>query len=148
MKGSMRQGLVGAAAAAALMLAGCQGGAMDGSKTPLSAKLSGDSEVPPKPVAGSGTASLSLDKASKTLSWEISYSGLTGEAKAAHFHGPAAAGANAGVAVPIPVGASPMKGSAVLTDAQVADLLAGKYYINIHTAANQAGELRGQVMPH
>jgi hypothetical protein len=50
--------------------------------------------------------------------------------------------------VPIPVGASPMKGSAVLTDAQVADLLAGKYYINIHTAANQAGELRGQVMPH
>lgn len=52
----------------------------------------------------------------------------------------------AGVAVPIPnVAASPAQGSATLTDAQAADLLAGRYYINIHTAANPAGEIRGQV---
>ena len=55
-------------------------------------------------------------------------------------------GANAGVAVPIPnVAASPAQGSATLTDAQAADLVAGRYYINIHTAANPAGEIRGQV---
>ena len=81
------------------------------------------------------------------VSWEISYSGLTGPAAAAHFHGPAAAGANAGVEVPIPVGPSPMKGSATLTDAQLADFVGGKIYINIHTAANKGGEIRGQLTP-
>jgi hypothetical protein len=38
-----------------------------------------------------------------------------------------------------------VQGSATLTDAQAADLLAGRYYINIHTAATPAGEIRGQV---
>jgi hypothetical protein len=76
----------------------------------------------------------------------ITYSGLSGTPTAAHFHGPAQSGANAGVAVPIPnVATSPAQGSATLTDAQAADLLAGRYYINIHTAANPAGEIRGQV---
>ncbi|OIQ70334.1 CHRD domain protein [mine drainage metagenome] len=40
---------------------------------------------------------------------------------------------------------SPAEGSATLTDAQAADLMAGKYYINVHTAANPTGEIRGQV---
>ena len=40
---------------------------------------------------------------------------------------------------------SPVEGSATLTDAQAADLAAGRYYINIHTAANPGGEIRGQV---
>jgi hypothetical protein len=69
-----------------------------------------------------------------------------GPATAAHFHGPAEAGKNAGVAVAIPnATSSPVEGSATLTDAQAADLVAGKYYINIHTAANPGGEIRGQV---
>ena len=54
---------------------------------------------------------------------------------------------NAGVAVPITgIATSPVEGSATLTDAQAADLVAGKYYVNIHTAANPGGEIRGQVM--
>ena len=117
--------------------------------THLAAKLDGKSEVPPTASAGTGTADVTYDKGTKTLTWEVTYQGLTGPAKAAHFHGPAAAGANAGVQVDIgKMGlASPMHGSATLTAAQEADLLAGKWYINIHTAANPNGEIRGQVVP-
>jgi len=113
----------------------------------MKATLSGKAEVPPNASAGKGTADINYDAASKKLSWKLTYSGLSGPATAAHFHGPAAAGKNAGVAVAIPNAAkSPVDGSATLTDAQAADLMAGKYYINIHTKANPGGEIRGQVM--
>jgi CHRD domain len=113
----------------------------------MKATLDGKSEVPPNTSAGTGTADIDYDAASKKLSWKLTYSGLSGPATAAHFHGPAAAGANAGVAVAIPnATSSPVEGSATLTDAQAADLAAGKYYVNIHTAANPGGEIRGQVM--
>lgn len=108
--------------------------------------LDGKSEVPPNASTGTGTADVDYDAASKKLSWKLTYSGLSGPATAAHFHGPAEAGKNAGVAVAIPnATSSPAEGSATLTDAQAADLLAGKYYINVHTAANPGGEIRGQV---
>jgi hypothetical protein len=108
--------------------------------------LDGKSEVPPTTSTGTGTADVDYDPATKKLSWKLTYTGLTGPAKAAHFHGPADVGKNAGVAVAIPgATSSPAEGSAVLTDAQAADLLAGKYYINVHTEANPGGELRGQV---
>ena len=112
----------------------------------MKATLDGKAEVPPNTSAGKGTADIEWDAASKKLSWKLTYSGLSGPATAAHFHGPAAAGANAGVAVAIPNAASGSEGSATLTDAQAADLLAGKYYVNVHTAANPGGEIRGQVM--
>ena len=113
----------------------------------MKATLDGKSEVPPNTSAAKGTADIDYDAASKKLSWKLTYSGLSGPATAAHFHGPAAAGANAGVAVAIPnAGTSPVEGSATLTDAQAADLAAGKYYVNVHTAANPGGEIRGQVM--
>ena len=63
-----------------------------------------------------------------------------------HFHGPAEAGKNAGVVLPIAPAKSRMEGSATLTDAQAADLAAGKWYVNVHTAANKDGEIRGQVL--
>ena len=110
-------------------------------------KLNGASEVPPTTSTGTGSADVDYDPASKKLSWKLTYSGLTGPATAAHFHGPADAGANAGVEVAIPnATSSPAEGSATLTDAQAADLTAGKLYINVHTAANPKGEIRGQVM--
>ena len=112
----------------------------------MKATLDGKSEVPPNASAATGTADIDYDPASKKLSWKVTYSGLSGPATAAHFHGPAEAGKNSAVAVPIPnAGTSPVEGSATLTDAQAADLTAGKYYVNIHTAANPGGEIRGQV---
>jgi CHRD domain len=112
----------------------------------LKATLDGKSETPPNASTGTGTAAIDYDAATKKLSWKLTYSGLSGPATAAHFHGPAEAGKNAGVAVAIPnATTSPVEGSATLTDAQAADLEAGKYYVNIHTAANPGGEIRGQV---
>jgi hypothetical protein len=112
----------------------------------MKATLNGASEVPPTTSAGKGTADIDYDAATKKLTWKVTYSGLSGPATAAHFHGPAEAGKNAGVAVAIPgATASPAEGSATLTDAQAADLMAGKYYVNVHTAANPGGEIRGQV---
>jgi hypothetical protein len=112
----------------------------------MKATLDGASEVPPTTTAGKGAADIDYDPASKKLSWKVTYSGLSGPATAAHFHGPAEADKNAGVKVPIPnATASPAEGSATLTDEQAADLMAGKYYVNVHTAANPGGEIRGQV---
>jgi CHRD domain len=112
----------------------------------MKATLDGKTEVPANASAGTGTADIDFDPATKKLSWKLSYSGLTGPATAAHFHGPAEAGKNGGVAVAIPnATSSPVEGTATLTDAQAADLTAGKYYVNVHTAANPGGEIRGQV---
>ena len=93
--------------------------------------------------SGKGTATASLDSNTKTLTWTVDYSGLSGPATAAHIHGPADPGANAGIVVPFSGNlASPIKGSATLTDAQIAQLEAGKWYVNIHTEANKPGEIR------
>ena len=112
----------------------------------MKATLDGKSEVPANTSAGTGTADIDYDAATKKLTWKVTYTGLSGPATAAHFHGPAEAGKNAGVKVAIPnATSSPAEGSAILTDEQAADLTAGKYYINVHTAANPGGEIRGQV---
>ena len=112
----------------------------------LGATLSGSAEVPPNNSPGMGQLQAEFDKATSTLSYTLRYSGLSGPVKAGHFHGPAEAGKNAGVALGISsIGESPVQGRAVLTAAQAADLLAGKWYVNLHTAANPGGEVRGQV---
>jgi hypothetical protein len=120
--------------------------------TPLQAKtihfstaLSGASEVPPNDSKGTGQLDADFNTATNAFSYTVTYSGLTGPAAAAHFHGPAAAGADAPPVVPIKDLASPIKGSAKLTADQAKDLLAGKWYFNIHTAAHAPGEIRGQL---
>lgn len=109
-------------------------------------QLRGANEVPANASAGSGSVDAVLNKDTNLLRWKVNYTGLSGPATAAHFHGPAAVGANAGVALPWagPI-TSPMEGSATLTPAQVADLMAGRWYANIHTAASPGGEVRGQM---
>lgn len=112
----------------------------------LTTRLLGANEVPAKPSNASGTVDAVLNKDNNLLRWKVNYTGLSGPATAAHFHGPAAIGANAGVALAWPGAiSSPMEGSATLTAAQAADLIAGRWYANIHTAANPGGEIRGQM---
>jgi hypothetical protein len=111
----------------------------------MKADLKASNEVPPNDSKGTGAVTATYDSASKKLTWKGSYSGLSGPATAAHFHS-GEAGKNGGVAIPIGgAETSPFEGSATLTDAQAADLMAGKLYVNIHTATNKAGEIRGQV---
>jgi CHRD domain len=111
------------------------------------ADLKASAEVPPADSKGSGTLTATYDPATKKLSYTANYKDLTGPATAAHFHGPADAKTNAGVVVPVNGAVtSPIKGEATLTDAQAKDLADGKWYFNIHTAANKGGEIRGQVM--
>jgi hypothetical protein len=114
----------------------------------LNANLKGTSEVPPNQSKGAGSVAVTYDTADKTLSWKGSYSGLSGAVTAAHFHGPAAVGRNAGIMVSIAISGTSgtFEGSATISDAQAADLLAGRWYVNLHTAANPAGEIRGQVL--
>lgn len=110
-------------------------------------QASGANHVPSNPSAATGSLDAVLDTATKAFSWTIAYAGLSGPPLAAHFHGPAPAGRNAGIVVPITGNlSSPISGSATLTDAQIADLMAGNWYVNLHTAAFPSGEIRGQVV--
>jgi hypothetical protein len=114
----------------------------------LKATLNAASEVPAKSSSGTGSLTGTLDTTTGELTYHVTFDGLTGPAAAAHFHGPAAPGANAGpqVAVKTTPIVSPIDGTATLTPAQIKDLTSGKWYFNIHTAANPGGEIRGQVM--
>lgn len=112
----------------------------------LKADLKGTNEVPPNDSAGTGAVTATYDTATKVLTWKGSYSNLSGAASAAHFHA-GETGKNGSVAIAIPgAAASPFEGSATLTEAQASDLLGGRLYVNIHTAAHKAGEIRGQVL--
>jgi CHRD domain-containing protein len=112
----------------------------------MKAGLKATDEVPPNDSKGTGAVTATYDTSTKTLSWKGNYKDLTGPATAAHFHGPSEPGKNAGVAVPITPNASPFEGTAILTEAQESDMMAGKWYVNIHTATNKGGEIRGQLM--
>jgi hypothetical protein len=134
-------------AVAAAALAGC---AMHNASAPgvthLTAELTAAQEVPANPSPGRGHADVEYDRNTGMLRWTVSYSGLTGPATAAHIHGPAAAGANAGVVVPFTMSPSPMKGEKAITPTQAGDLMAGLWYVNVHTQAHPGGEIRGQLM--
>jgi len=132
-----------------ILMAGCALLALAGSpfaaEMKMQTELSGAQQVPPVESPGTGTADLAYDDATKMLTWSVEFSGLTGPATGAHIHGPAKEGENAGVKIPFEDLESPIEGSATLTDEQAKELMDGLMYVNIHTAANPKGEIRGQV---
>lgn len=104
--------------------------------------LRGSSVVPPSASLASGTASLSADTGANTLSFDIT-TNVLGET-AAHIHGPAYAFENGPALFTLPAGAHKV-GVWNFTDAQEAYLVAGQLYIDIHSVAFPAGDIRGQV---
>lgn len=133
--------VIAAATAVALTAAGAQAETIK-----YKAALTGAAETPPNDSKAAGALTASYDTATHTLTWTADYSGLTGPAVAAHFHGPAPVGKPAPIEVPLkPPLDSPLKGSASLTDSEAKDLMEGMMYFNIHTAEHKGGEIRGQL---
>lgn len=115
----------------------------------LSGSANGAQEVPAVTTNATGTITGTYNSSSNALSYTITWTGLSGAPTLMHFHGPALAGANASPALDITgfpaTVAGTHSGTATLTDTQEADLLAGKWYYNIHTPDHGGGEIRGQV---
>ncbi len=113
--------------------------------------LTGAQCVPSVDTSGAGTADLTYDPATRTVTWNIAYSGLSSPSTMAHFHGPAKEGQNAPPVIWLSTQgsppANPMTGSATLTPDQAQQFSAGQWYINVHTQSHPAGEIRGQVIP-
>jgi hypothetical protein len=112
------------------------------------ASLDGRQEVPAVATGGSGQARVEVD-ASGLMRWSVDYEGLSGPVTAAHVHGPAGPGQNAGVLIPlaVPAGGTSFSGQARITPEQLTQLASGQWYVNLHTARHPAGEIRGQLRP-
>jgi hypothetical protein len=117
----------------------------------VSATLSGANEVPPITTTGTGSLTGTYDKDTKVLTyniqWRVEGTALTGM----HFHGPASTTENAGIAIGLTGFSTANNGTfagatAPLTTQQETDLLAGKWYLNIHSDKARGGEIRGQVI--
>jgi hypothetical protein len=132
-----------------LVLAGCAimfAGAASAATAKYTATLSAKSEVPPSTSTGSGEATATLDTATHELTYDITFNGFASEVTAAHIHGPAEAGKNAGVVLPLGnAPKSPVHGSAKLTPEQEQQLVAGMMYVNVHTKDHPSGAVRGQL---
>ncbi len=134
-------------AVGSLIAAGLAFSSASAAEHKMKATLSSASEVPANASTGKGMAEITVNDTTKEVSWKVTFEGLTGDAVAAHIHGPAAAGANAGVMVNFGMGPlkSPIEGKATATDEQIAAIMAGNAYVNIHTPTNKGGEIRGQL---
>lgn len=131
----------------AFAASGCSVLQPDAHLAAFSTQMTGMNQVPPVATPATGRVDAVLNKNTLLLRWKVSYAGLSGPATAGHFHGPAAIGAKAAIALPLKVPVkSPLEGQATLSAAQAADLLAGKWYLAIHTAAHPGGEIRGQMI--
>jgi hypothetical protein len=111
--------------------------------------LSGDQEIPAVNTLASGTAATTINRESGTITLHLNTSGAD-TATASHIH-VAYAGQNGGVLVGLQQDAGDsghwFASGAQLDDAGLADYLAGRLYVNLHTPANPGGEIRGQIAP-
>jgi hypothetical protein len=115
----------------------------------FSVTMSGAEEVPMVVTGGTALCFVTLDDVTGMVSVSGTFSGLSSSATAAHIHGPAAVGMNAGVLVALSATAATsgtVSGSGTLSAANVTNMLSGLTYLNLHTSMHPAGEIRGQVL--
>jgi hypothetical protein len=136
---------------ASFLVIGLAGTAAQAGSASFKVPLSGTQSVPPVETSGTGTAELTYDPATRVVTWNITYSGLSSPATMAHFHGPAKQGQNGQVIIWLTKQGSPptnpITGSATLTPEQAKQFADGDWYVNLHTQSHPAGEIRGQVTP-
>lgn len=114
--------------------------------------MNGAQENPAVPSTATGLLNVSYSRATKILTYNLSWSGLTGPATAGHIHGLAPMGFNSGVVQPFSNFAAATAGTYSFTlfvdgvKIKEEDLLNGLYYANIHTATYPGGEIRGQIL--
>jgi hypothetical protein len=112
-----------------------------------SAALDNAQENPPTNGNGHGWSIVRLDTTTGQVNIFIYYESLTGAPTAAHLH-QAPVGVNGGVIVPCsPSGTNSFSGTGTLSAAQITAFIGNGTYVNVHTAANPGGEIRGQVVP-
>jgi len=120
--------------------------ALSASAQVIQVSLTGAQEVPPVTTAGTGQGSITIGP-DKSVSGSVTTVGVEGTM--AHIH-LAAAGQNGPVIVPMTKSAEnvwSIPAGATLTDPQYQSFKDGNLYINVHSAANKAGEIRGQLKP-
>lgn len=157
-----RRKMIGAAALIAVIAGGTVAACSDDPTGPQTttyvAQMSAANEVPPLGLGATGTATFTLT--GRTLSYDVSVQGLSGNAAASHIH-LGAAGSNGDIVYPFD--AAPVRsghlasGTIDLTkpvsngttsisgDSLLALVNRGLLYANVHTAANPSGEIRGQI---
>jgi len=119
------------------------------------ATMTGAGENPPKDVPGVGV--VTIIKSSGAYKFKINFSGMTGPLTGAHIHGPAAAGVNAPIIVPFDVQGAGTSGTltgtftstntgTISNDSLDVLMSNGNAYVNLHTAQNPGGEIRGQLL--
>ena len=120
-------------------------------KTDFRATLNGASEVPPTDTKGSGYFTAVYRPSTKVLEYRLNLVGLSGPVTIAYLHGPAGPGENAEKVVPIDVpfyrDRSHISNGVTLTEGQVAQVMAGLWYVNVMTEKFPDGEIRGQILP-
>ena len=167
----MRTRFTGLSLATLAIVASACGGDKAGPTTPVSkivtfnATLRGSNEVPANTTTGTGTFTATLDTSTNVFTYDVTFTGLSTNVTLGHIHAPAAAGTNANVAVnfaapggTFTTGATSGSAHGVVTlnaatqitatingDSLRKLLFAGQAYANIHTTANGAGEIRGQI---
>ena len=130
----------------------------------FTATLTGPAEVPPVTTDATGSAGFTVTRSTgtpvvTTVAYSATVTGLSGDATVAHIHGPADVNTSADIIVPLTVTATGTSGQIIAgsftttgnanvsIDSLVVLLRNGNSYINIHTAANPTGEIRGQIRP-
>ena len=118
-------------------------------KTDFRASLNGSNEVPPTQSRGSGYFEATYRPSTKVLEYRLNLVGVGGPITMGYMHGPAGPGENADKIAPIniPIYDYTIWDGVTLTEEQAADVLAGRWYVNVMTEQYPDGEIRGQILP-